>query len=132
MSANVPMISPVPGDAAGAGATSRAAAAMAADAADDPLADPDAGVYAGRAAVAKGDAAGGGAGGAVAGRGVVLVAASGVMPAGADAAIRVVPHCTQNFAPGWVSKPHVVHFIAVLSVRAPGESHGRAPWLGKC
>jgi hypothetical protein len=68
--------------------------------------DGDAGgVYAGRAAVADadGDETGGGFDGVAAGRGVRLCAASGAIPAGGDPATIVVPHCTQNFAPGWVS-----------------------------
>lgn len=70
------------------------------------VADVDAGgVYAGRAAVADvdGDETGGGFDGPAAGRGVRLCAASGAIPAGGAPATIVVPHCTQNFAPGWVS-----------------------------
>lgn len=63
------------------------------------------GVYAGREAVADadGDDTGGGFDGVAAGRGVRLCAASGAIPAGGEPATIVVPHCTQNFAPGWVS-----------------------------
>ncbi len=50
--------------------------------------------------------------------GVTLGAASGAIPAGAVGATIVVPQWTQNFAPGWVSLPHVVHFIAVLPMHA--------------
>lgn len=42
------------------------------------------------------------AGGALAGAGV---------HAGADAASSTMPQWTQNFAPGWFSLPHAVHFI---------------------
>ena len=45
----------------------------------------------------------GSAAGAPASRDVRLGPASGAMPAGADAATMVVPHCTQNLAPGCVS-----------------------------
>jgi hypothetical protein len=69
-------------------------------AAREPVEDGDAvGAYAGREAVEDGDAAG-----AAAGRCDVDGVASGAMPADAGAAATiVVPHCTQNLAPGCVS-----------------------------
>jgi hypothetical protein len=52
--------------------------------------------------------------------------------AGAAADTNVVPHCTQNFAPVWVSKPQVLHFMEdpplALFRRTPrARSRGRSP-----
>jgi hypothetical protein len=66
----------------------------------DPVAEADAGALApalGRTPVAEADGGEIGFGAAP----LAAVAAPGA-PAAA-AGIRVVPHCTQNFAPGWVS-----------------------------
>jgi hypothetical protein len=110
MSTSTPAINPTRTEddagAAGAGAAVAGVAAGAVYAGRAAVADVDVdagGVYAGRAAVADVDATGGGFDGAAAGRGVRLCAASGAIPAGGDPATIVVPHCTQNFAPGWVS-----------------------------
>lgn len=53
---------------------------------------------------------------------------SGANPAAAgDAAMIVLPHCTQNLAPDWISYPHVEHFIAVLPAFEGAEcSPGRS------
>jgi hypothetical protein len=73
----------------------------------DPVAEADAGVAAptaGRDPVAEADAGDIAFGAALpaALAGVAAPGAEGVAPAPA-AGISVVPHCTQNFAPGWVS-----------------------------
>ena len=73
---------------------------------------------AGRATLGAGVGCAGAAGrggGADAAGGAALAGAA--VHAGADAATSTIPQWTQNFAPGWFSLPHAVHFI-------DGFSHG--------
>jgi hypothetical protein len=77
-----------------------------------------------------GAGAGAGCAGA-AGRGEGAAVAAGAalegtgVHAGADAVTNTIPQWTQNFAPGWFSLPHAVHFIDFL----PWES-GQGPDAG--
>ena len=91
-----------------AGATAGRDPVAAADAAAptvgrDPVAEADAAPTAGRDPVAEADAGEAGFGAVI----PVALAGGAGAPEGAApapaAAISVVPHCTQNFAPGWVS-----------------------------
>jgi hypothetical protein len=65
----------------------------------DPVAEADAAPTAGRDPVAEADAGEAGFGAVIP---VALAGGTGGVPAPAGAT-SVVPHCTQNFAPGWVS-----------------------------
>jgi hypothetical protein len=93
-----------------------AAAAGAGAAGAGPLA------AAGRATLGAGFGCAGAAGrGEGADAAVDAALAGAAVHAGADAAPSTIPQWTQNFAPGWFSLPHAVHFI-------DGSSHGN---LGK-
>jgi hypothetical protein len=109
-SAKIAIISPDLRDASGAAAAVPEAGAAGAI----PL------VAAARATLGAGVGAGcagaaGRGGGADAAAGAALAGAA--VHAGADAMTNTIPQWTQNFAPGWFSLPHAVHFI-------DGSSHG--------
>ena len=73
---------------------------------------------AGRATLGAGVGCAGSAGrGGGAGAAVDAALAGAAVHAGADAAPSTIPQWTQNFALGWFSLPHAVHFI-------DGSSHG--------